>query len=85
MLHGIPILVKDNISTHDKMHTSAGSEALQNNFAKDDAFVIKQLRKSGAVLLGKTNLSEFARFMNTEIPNGYSSRGGQKKVRSEKM
>ena len=67
------------------MHTSAGSEALQNNFAKDDAFVIKQLRKSGAVLLGKTNLSEFARFMNTEIPNGYSSRGGQKKVRSEKM
>ena len=79
MLHGIPILVKDNISTHDKMHTSAGSEALQNNFAKDDAFVIKQLRKSGAVLLGKTNLSEFARFMNTEIPNGYSSRGGQTK------
>ncbi|MBQ1530975.1 MAG: hypothetical protein IIZ57_02420, partial [Solobacterium sp.] len=64
---------------HDKMHTSAGSEALRNNFAKDDAFVMKQLRKSGAVLLGKTNLSEFARFMNTEIPNGYSSRGGQTK------
>lgn len=79
MLHGIPILIKDNISTHDKMHTSAGSEALRNNFAKDDAFVMKQLRKSGAVLLGKTNLSEFARFMNTEIPNGYSSRGGQTK------
>ncbi len=79
MLHGIPILIKDNISTHDKMHTSAGSEALRNNFARDDAFVMKQLRKSGAVLLGKTNLSEFARFMNTEIPNGYSSRGGQTK------
>ncbi|MDD3243298.1 MAG: amidase family protein, partial [Eubacteriales bacterium] len=76
-LHGIPILVKDNICTRDKMHTSAGSVALADNYATDDAFVIKKLRQAGAVLLGKTNMSEFARYMATNTVNGYSSRGGQ--------
>lgn len=76
-LHGIPILLKDNISTGDKMHTTAGSIALADNFAKQDASLVKQLRKSGAVILGKTNLSEFSRYMAREFPDGYSSRGGQ--------
>ncbi|MBR3151585.1 MAG: hypothetical protein IKF46_06330 [Erysipelotrichaceae bacterium] len=76
-LHGIPVLVKDNISTGDRMHTSAGAESLKDNFAADDAEVIRQLREAGAVILGKTNLSEFARFMAMVVPNGYSARGGQ--------
>lgn len=76
-MHGIPVLLKDNISTYDKMHTSAGSLALANNFALDDAQLVKQLRAAGAVILGKANLSEFARYMTMEVPNGYSSRGGQ--------
>ena len=76
-LHGIPVLLKDNISTGDKLHTSAGAEALADNFALADAPVVRQLRRAGAIILGKTNLSELARYMNTEIPNGYSARGGQ--------
>lgn len=76
-LHGIPILLKDNISTGDKMHTTAGSVALEDNFAKQDAPLVKQLRRSGAVILGKTNLSEFSRYIATDFPDGYSSRGGQ--------
>lgn len=76
-LHGIPILLKDNISTGDKMHTTAGSIALEDNFAKQDSPFVKQLRKSGAVILGKTNLSEFSRYIAREFPDGYSSRGGQ--------
>lgn len=78
-LHGIPVLVKDNISTGDKMHTTAGSLALNDNFALQDAPLIKKLRKAGAVILGKTNLSEFARYIANEFPDGYSSRGGQVK------
>ncbi|WP_172840454.1 amidase family protein [Virgibacillus phasianinus] len=76
-LHGIPILIKDNIDSGDKMHTSAGSLALDNHYAREDAFVTKQLRKAGAVILGKTNLTEWANFMTEGMPNGYSSRGGQ--------
>lgn len=76
-LHGIPILLKDNIDTGDKMHTSAGSVSLASSFAAKDSFVAKQLRDAGAVILGKTNLTEFANFMTENMPNGYSSRGGQ--------
>ena len=76
-LHGIPLLVKDNISTADRLHTSAGAESLKDNFSLRDAKVIEYLRNAGAVILGKANLSEFARYMATEIPNGYSARGGQ--------
>ena len=76
-LHGIPILLKDNICTGDKMRTSAGSLALAGNFARRDADVARRLRASGAVLLGKTNMTEFANFMSMGMANGYSSRGGQ--------
>ncbi|WP_257985796.1 amidase family protein [Bacillus sp. M6-12] len=77
-LHGIPVLLKDNIDTADKMHTSAGSLALQYNIAAEDSFVAKQLRDAGAIILGKTNMTEWANFMTTDgMPSGYSSRGGQ--------
>lgn len=77
ILHGVPILIKDNINTFDKMHTSAGSLALAENYAPYDAFVVERLRSAGAVILGKTNLTELANFMTENMPNGYSSRGGQ--------
>jgi amidase len=76
-LHGIPVLVKDNINTGDKMMTTAGALALQGNYAAKDAFIIQQLRASGAVLLGKTNLSEWANFRSTHACSGWSSRGRQ--------
>ena len=79
LMHGIPVMIKDNISTGDKMHTTAGSVALDDNIAREDAPVVKALRKAGAVLLGKTNMSEFARYMAMEFEDGYSSRGGQVK------
>ena len=75
-LHGIPILIKDNIDTHDRMQTTAGSLALEGNIAPKDAFIVKQLRKAGAVLLGKTNLSEWANFRGKRSVSGWSSRGG---------
>jgi amidase len=75
-LHGIPILVKDNIDTGDKMMTTAGAAALEGNHAAKDAFIILQLRAAGAVLLGKTNLSEWANFRSTHSTSGWSSRGG---------
>jgi len=78
-LHGIPILIKDNIETGDQMMTTAGSIALDGNKASRDAFIIKKLRESGAVLLGKTNLSEWANFRSTRSSSGWSSRGGQTK------
>lgn len=78
-LHGIPVLVKDNIDTADKMMTTAGSLALDGHKAANDAFVIKQLRDAGAVLLGKTNLSEWANFRSNRSTSGWSSRGGQTK------
>lgn len=76
-LHGIPIILKDNIDTGDKMHTSAGSIALADHYAEKDSFVVKKLRDAGAVILGKANLTEWANFMTEGMPNGYSSRGGQ--------
>ncbi|WP_144376721.1 amidase family protein [Paenibacillus sp. FSL A5-0031] len=75
-LHGIPILLKDNIDTHDNMHTSAGSVALANSYAAEDSFVASQLRAAGAVLLGKANMTEWANFMSGTMWAGYSSRGG---------
>jgi amidase len=78
MLHGIPILIKDNIDTADRMHTTAGSLALLDApTPKQDAFVAKQLRKAGAVILGKTNLSEWANFRSTKSISGWSGRGLQ--------
>lgn len=76
-LHGIPILLKDNIDTKDNMLTSAGSIALAESYAAKDAFVAAKLRSAGAVLLGKTNMSEWSNFMSSSMPAGYSSRGGQ--------
>ena len=78
-LHGIPILIKDNINSGDQMLTTAGSLALMGNRAKEDAFVLKQLREAGVVLLGKTNLSEWANFRSSHSCSGWSSRGGQTK------
>lgn len=76
-LHGIPILLKDNIATADKLHTSAGSLAMAKSRAPRDAFLVERLRAAGAVILGKTNMTEWANFMTTGMKNGYSSRGGQ--------
>lgn len=75
-LHGVPVLVKDNIDTHDRMQTTAGSLALEGHFAAKDAFIVKQLRKAGALILGKTNLSEWANFRGKRSVSGWSSRGG---------
>lgn len=76
-LHGIPVMIKDNIDTGDKMQTTAGSLALEGNVVEKDAFIIKKLRDAGAVLLGKTNLSEWANFRSTNSSSGWSGRGGQ--------
>jgi amidase len=76
-LHGVPILIKDNINTGDRMHTSAGSLVLANNRAPCDAFVAGRLRAAGAVILGKTNMTEMANFMAEGMRGGFSSRGGQ--------
>lgn len=76
-MHGIPILIKDNIDTGDQMMTTAGSLALEGHKAANDAFVVKRLREAGAVIMGKTNLSEWANFRSTRSSSGWSSRGGQ--------
>ena len=78
-LHGIPFLVKDNIDTADRMMTTAGSLALSGHYARTDASIVTQLRQAGAVLLGKTNLSEWANFRSSRSSSGWSSRGGQTK------
>lgn len=78
-LHGIPIFLKDNIATADRLHTSAGSLALKDCVAPRDAFLVARLREAGAVILGKANMTEWANFMTTDMPAGYSSRGGQVK------
>jgi amidase len=75
-LHGIPVLIKDNIDTADRMATSAGSLALAENHAVRDAFIVSRLREAGAVILGKTNLSEWANFRSTHSTSGWSGRGG---------
>src|SRR6478672_1335067 len=76
-LHGIPVLIKDNIGTADRMTTTAGSLALEGSIPPADAFIVKMLREAGAVLLGKTNLSEWANFRSTHSSSGWSGRGGQ--------
>jgi len=78
-LHGIPVLIKDNIDTKDRMKTTAGSLALAEHVAISDAFVAGRLREAGAVILGKTNLSEWANFRSDDSSSGWSSRGGQTK------
>lgn len=78
-LHGIPILIKDNIATADKMQTTAGSLALLGTKPPSDAFIVSQLRKAGAVILGKTNLSEWANIRSSHSSSGWSARGGQTK------
>ena len=78
-LHGIPILVKDNIATADKMMTTAGSLVLAGVKPPSDAFLVTRLRDAGAVILGKTNLSEWANFRSTHSSSGWSGRGGQTK------
>jgi amidase len=80
MLHGIPILIKDNIDTADKMKTTAGSLALIDApMPERDAFIVTRMRKAGAVIIGKTNLSEWANFRSTKSISGWSGRGGQTK------
>jgi amidase len=76
-LHGIPVLIKDNIATRDRMATTAGSLALAGAAPAKDAGVVRRLREAGAVLLGKTNLSEWANFRSTRSSSGWSARGGQ--------
>jgi amidase len=75
-LHGIPILLKDNVGTADRMTTTAGSLALEGSIPARDSFVAAQLRKAGAILLGKTNMSEWANFRSTHSTSGWSGRGG---------
>src|SRR5262249_51566733 len=78
-LHGIPILLKDNISTADRMMTTAGSLAPPGVPPPKDAFIVERLREAGAVILGKANLSEWANFRSTHSSSGWSGRGGQTK------
>src|SRR4029077_18649239 len=76
-LHGIPILIKDNIATNDQMETTAGSLALLGAKPPRDSFLAQKLREAGAVILGKTNLSEWANFRSSRSTSGWSGRGGQ--------
>src|SRR6267378_951189 len=76
-LHGIPVIIKDNIDTHDKMQTSAGSLALEGNVAARDASIVERLRAAGAVILAKANLSEWANFRSNRSSSGWSGRGRQ--------
>jgi amidase len=76
-LHGIPILIKDNIATADRMETTAGSFALLGSKVPADAFVAEKLRRAGAILMGKTNLSEWANFRSFQSSSGWSGRAGQ--------
>src|SRR5712671_5448340 len=78
-LHGIPVLIKDNIDTHDRMTTTAGSLALGGSIPLQDSSVARKLRAAGAVILGKTNLSEWANFRSSHSSSGWSGRGGQTK------
>ena len=75
-LHGMPILIKDNIDTHDRMLTTAGSLALADTRPSEDAFVVQRLRAAGAVILGKANLSEWANIRSSQSTSGWSARGG---------
>jgi amidase len=75
-LHGVPVLIKDNIDTADRMMTTAGSLALEGSIAARDALIVERLRAAGAVILGKTNMSEWANFRSTRSTSGWSGRGG---------
>ena len=76
-MHGIPVLLKDNIATGDQLHTAAGSAAMLAWDPDRDAFLVTQLRNAGAIILGKANLSEWANYMDSCMPNGFSTNGGQ--------
>jgi len=76
-LHGIPVVIKDNIATADRMQTTAGSLTLVGATAPRDAAVVRRLREAGAVIIGKTNLSEWANFRSSQSSSGWSGRGGQ--------
>lgn len=76
-LHGVPVILKDNIDTHDKMPTTAGSRALKDSYPTEDSFIAKKLREAGAVILGKANLSEWANFRAETSSSGWSGVGGQ--------
>ena len=76
-LFGVPVLIKDNINTAGRMHTSAGSLALSNNIAPVDAPIVQKLRRAGAIILGKSNLTEFSNYISSNMKNGYSTLGGQ--------
>jgi amidase len=78
-LHGVPVLIKDNIDTHDRMMTTAGSLALAGSIPLQDSSVARKLREAGAVIIGKTNLSEWANFRSSHSSSGWSGRGGQTK------
>ena len=78
-MHGIPVLLKDNIDTHDKMPNTAGSVIMKNSFPLQDAWVTRKLREAGAVIIGKTNLSEWANFHSSYSSSGWSALGGQTK------
>jgi len=75
-LHGVPVLIKDNLDTHDRMSTTAGSLALAGSIAARDSFVAQKLRQAGAIILSKTNLSEWANFRSSHSTSGWSGRGG---------
>lgn len=76
-MHGVPVVLKDNIDTHDKMPCTAGSRAMVNNFPPRDAFLVERLREAGAVILAKSNLSEWANFRGELSSSGWSGHGGQ--------
>lgn len=78
-LHGIPVVLKDNIDTHDKMPTTAGSKALKDSYPLKDSFIAKKLREAGAVIIAKANLSEWANFRGQLSTSGWSGEGGQTK------
>jgi amidase len=78
-LHGIPVILKDNIDTHDKMPTTAGATALRNSFPQKDSWVAMKLKEAGAVIIGKSNLSEWANFRSSISSSGWSGVGGQTK------
>src|SRR6056297_486243 len=78
-MHGIPVVLKDNLDTHDKMETTAGSRALKGSHPLKDSYVVQKLRESGAIILGKANLSEWANFRGSLSSSGWSGLGGQTK------
>src|SRR2546426_9093687 len=84
-LHGVPVLVKDNIATRDRMQSTAGSLALVGVVPPRDAFIVERLRASGAVILGKANLSEWANFRSTHSSSGWSGRGGRSEEHTSEL